>query len=104
VRRRDYFGVGGEAQVVVGAEIEDRLSGGDGDPAALGRGEDAFAFVKSGPFNLVEQGANVVGEPWVNHVGTMTRNGGEGKSGVIPAGRSIRDRPDAKAGREHEFL
>ena len=41
---RDHLGMGGETQVVVGAEIENLLAGGDGDPAALGCSEDAFSL------------------------------------------------------------
>jgi len=55
-------------------------------------------------FNLVEQCANVVGEPVGQSCWNYDAGRGEGKSGVIPAGRSIGDRHHAKAGREHEFL
>ena len=59
----DDLGVVGEAEVVVGAEVED-LAGaaarGDGDGRGLRGADDALGLVQSGGADLVEGGAQVV--------------------------------------------
>ena len=57
MRGRNHFGMIGEAEVVVGAKVEDRLAGLEGDPGALGRGQNAFPLVEPGPVDPVEGGA-----------------------------------------------
>ncbi len=47
--RPDHFGVGGEPQVVVRAEVQHLLPGRDPDDRALGGGDDAL-FLKEARF------------------------------------------------------
>ena len=75
LRRGDHLGMVGEAEIIVGAEI-DRLAlafrPGDADPPALRPGQQALALEEAGGFDLAEGGAEVIEES-VGHEPSFAR-------------------------------
>ncbi|GGQ79065.1 hypothetical protein GCM10010195_38520 [Kitasatospora griseola] len=82
----DHLGVVGEAQVVVGAEVEHLAAGagGDGDLGGLRGADDAFGLEQAGFADLGEGGGEVVADG-VEHGGVAPN---EGSAGWLAEGRS----------------
>ncbi len=71
----DHVRVVGQAQVVVGAEVQHRAAIGKGDLGGLRRGDDALGLEQAGGADLVEGVGVACGE---RHAGSLVARGGGG--------------------------